>query len=230
MEQFKIRCSAISHIMATSGIKEGTLSKGSQTYCKDWLKGQLFNRKKIMWNKFTQKGHEVEQDALDFVAKQMRFGAIIKNETHHEDDDIMGTPDAVLRACTLDVKSSWSWEMFPYLEESLPGDNYYWQGQGYMVLTGKPIHQVCYVLQDTPMHLIEREARRYCWDNGYGDLSQNSDILEHFVKQMTYGDIPDDMKIKIFSFERNDDEIKMIRERVKMCREFLKKLLPYAYK
>jgi len=50
------------------------LPEGAKTYCKDWLKGQLFNYKKVLKNKFIDKGNIMEDESIDFICDQLGLG------------------------------------------------------------------------------------------------------------------------------------------------------------
>ena len=186
-----------------------------------WLKEQLYNRKYEFTSKYTDKGIIVEDNSIDFIAHMMGFGFLIKNETFFEDEYMTGTPDLlpVGHDLVIDVKNSWSWETFPLLEEELPNKDYYGQLQGYMNLTTRKRAKLLYILSDTPEHLIEREARRWCYNNGYDEL--NMDIYEKYMGEMTYPDVEDALKIKSFDVPRSDDYIAAIKDRVMECREYI---------
>lgn len=203
------------------------LPEGAKTYCKNWLKGKLMNRQKFLDNKFLRKGNQVEQDSLDFIARQLNFGAIIKNEQHFENEYIHGTPDGILRDLIVDAKNSWSWETFPLFESEIPSSDYEWQGVGYMELVDKDKFLLCYTLTDIPMFEIEKEARSYCFNNGFGRLEDNPDILQEFISRMTYEDVDDKLKLKFFEIKRDRQKAQEVYKRVKMCREYIKnELLP----
>ena len=256
MKKFKIRCSAISNIMAgTMGLtdKQGIelaalivkdkrtvlqdqkmedliykrdnpeLPTGAKTYCKDWLKGQLLDYQTIFSNKYTQKGLIMEDESLDFIADNLGFGMLIKNEEYLTNDYIHGTPDVRLKEMIIDVKNSWDASTFPMFENELPKTDYYWQLQGYMWLDDKPKAKLIYTLMDTPEHLIEREARWYSISQGFEELEQS--IYEMFVKNMTYHNIDPKLRIKVYDIERNDSDIEMIKERVIECRKYINTLI-----
>ena len=217
MKEFKIRASACGNIMGSRG-----LGKTGETYCKDWLKGQVYNRKRNISNKYTQKGNEVEDNSIDFISEQLNLGFVLKNEKFFENDFCQGTPDLILPELIIDVKNSWDVHTFPAFETELPNKDYYYQAQVYMELVGVESYKVVYVLSDTPQHLIEKEAYWYCKNNGYDEL--DLDILDEFTAKMTYSDIPDNMKYKVFDIKKNNDDIKLIKERVLECREIIKNL------
>jgi len=219
MKDFKIRCSAIGSIMTEPKNKKDFLSKTAQTYCQTWCKEQLYNRKKEFSNKYTQKGNIVEDNSIDFVAEYLNLGMLIKNEQHFENDFLTGTPDVVLKDLLIDVKNSWDVFTFPLFDTECPNTDYYWQAQGYMALTGKNSYKLIYTLIDTPENLIESEMRKYCFQNG---IEQDDADYKEWFDKMTYKDIPNDLKIKIFEIQRNDEDIKRIENRVVECRLYIK--------
>jgi hypothetical protein len=218
MKEFKIRASAAGNIM---GVK--ALGKTGETYCKDWLKGQIYNRVREIDTKYTRKGNECEDSSIDFVAEQLGYGFLIKNEQYFENDFMQGTPDVILPDCIIDVKNSWDTHTFPLLETEVPNQDYFYQAQVYMELTGRVNYRLIYVLSDTPEHMIESEARRYCWNNGFEELDM--DIYEKFKAKMTYSDVPEQYKIKVFEIKRDLAVIKKLVQRVIECREVVKELV-----
>lgn len=218
MKPFKIRCSAIGKIMTNARSKD-QLSKTCQTYLDNWIKEQVYGRRKLVTTKYMDKGNIMEDDAIDMLADHLGAGLLIKNEQSYSDEYMTGTPDVIMDDCIPDVKSSWDFTTFPLLDQKLPNKDYYWQIQGYLSLTNKQKGQIAYCLLNTPMHLIEREARSYCYNNGYGDLDDA--ILNKYIQRMTYQDIDKKYKIKVFDIDRSDDDIQAIHERVKQCNDYI---------
>lgn len=254
--QFKIRCSAIGHIMteAKGSITQKQLeeieqleakekrtdrqserlielinkrdnpqlSATAKSYCEDWLKSQIYERRLEFTSKYTEKGLVMEDAAIDFVAEYLNLGILFKNDERYSNDFMIGETDVNFADYVFDVKNSWSWETFPLLDQEIPNMNYYWQLQGYMELTGKHKAKLIYCLSDTPQYLIEREARSYCFNNGYDSLDM--DIYNDFHKKLTYPDVPNELKIQIFEFDYCEEDIKRIADRVEQCRTYIKKL------
>lgn len=217
--EFKVRCSGIGDIMTNPRSKSETISAGAKTHCEKWIKEQLYNRKAAFFSKQTAKGNIVEDESIAFVSDLLGLANLKKNKAHFTDDYCQGTPDLITEDLVIDMKNSWTWDTFPILKNDVPDKNYYWQLQGYMKLTGKQNAMLIYTLTDTPRHLIESEARRYAYQNGY---EFDDDLLNHFIKQMTYPDIDESLKIKIFDIKRDDDAISQIEEKVIGCREYIK--------
>ena len=218
MKQFKIRASACGQIMGVKG-----LGKTGESYVKQWVLEQIYQRKKLITTKYMQKGNEVEDNSLDFVAEQLGYGMLIKNNEYFENDFITGTPDAILKDLIIDVKNSWDFSTFPLLETQVPNADYYWQAQCYMALTGRKSYKLIYTLMNTPEHLIEKEAYWWCKNNGYDDLEM--DIYEDFKARMTYDNIDTKYRIKVFDIAYNESDIEKINERVKECRTLIEKLI-----
>jgi hypothetical protein len=221
--EFKIRCSQIGKIITmpkSKAAKEaGELSSGAKTYCETWLKEQLYSRRKEFSSKYTQKGNEVEDNNIDFVAEFYDYGMLAKNEEYYTNEFLTGTPDVITKDTVIDIKSSWDCFTFPLFDTDIPNSDYYWQLQGYMALTGLNKASLIYVLSDTPMHLIEKEAYFYCKNNGYDELDM--DILKEFVNKMTYSKIYNKLRVKRFDIEKDEKAIKLIENRVLACRNYI---------
>ena len=222
MKEFKIRCSAIGQIMTNGRSKTEILSKTTQSYLQTWFKEQLYNRHKQFSSKYTDKGNIMEDNSLDFIAEQLGYGMLLKNEDYFSNDFMTGTPDVILKDHIIDVKNSWDNFTFPLFETEVPNKDYFYQAQGYMALTDLDSFKLIYVLSDTPINLIEAEARKYCYANGYEP--NDEDVLNEFIERMTYKDIDAKYKIKVFEIKRCDETIKAIEERVIECRNYINQL------
>lgn len=220
MKQFKCRCSKIGDIM-TNGTKGNPIGKTVESVLNLWLKeqDQLYGMQKEFSNKYTKKGNEVEQESIDYIADQLNYGMLFKNEQSFEDDFLTGTPDVVLKDTIIDAKNSWDPFTFPLFETKINPD-YFYQGQGYMGLTGRESYKLIYCLIDTPEYLIIRSAQSYCYEH---NLDLDDEILDKFIKRMTYKHIPDCLKIKVYEFKKDETIIKSIQKRVELCREYIDK-------
>lgn len=222
MKEFKCRCSAIGQIM-TNDRSGKVMGQTAKTFVETWIKEQIYNSRKEFSSKQTQKGNECEDDSIDFIAEILELGMLMKNDQYFENDFITGTPDIVLPDCIIDAKNSWDCFTFPLFEDDVPNKDYDWQLQGYMWLTGKTEAKLIYILSDTPAHLIEKEAYWWCKNNGYDELDM--DVFMKFAERMTYKDVDNNYKFKIFEIQRDDAKIQAIQERVILCREYKNQLL-----
>lgn len=218
MKEFKIRCSAIGQIM-TNDKSGNSMGKTAKSYCEQWLKEQIYGRTKEFTSKQTQKGLIVEDNSIDFIAEQLKLGMLFKNELLFENDYMQGTPDIILPDTIIDAKNSWDCFTFPLFEDGIPTDAYEWQLQGYMGLTGRDKAILAYVLSDTPINLIEKEAYWWCKNNGYEELDM--EIFREFVSRMTYKNIDPKFKLKTYEIYKDEAKIKQIENRVYQCRDYI---------
>lgn len=220
MKRFKIRCSAIGQIMK-NGTDKKSMGETAKSYVEQWIKEQLYGRKKEFSNKYTTKGLTVEQDAIDYISDVLEYGFLLKNEENLSNDFLTGTPDIILNNLIIDIKSSWDCFTFPLFEDELKNQDYFWQGQGYMALTGAETFRVIYVLMDTPEDIIFKEASSFCWKN---NIELDDEIILDFTEKMTYKNIPHELRTKTFEFKRDDNIIGSIYKRVEECRDYIHKL------
>lgn len=199
------------------------LSQTAKSYCKLWLQEKVYDRKKQFSNKYTQKGLIVEDNSLDFIAEQQGHGILVKNEERFYSEYMEGEPDALLSQLIIDAKNSWDCFTFPLFESEIPNTDYWWQGQGYMHLTKRKMYELIYVLSDTPVHLIKKEALFYARSNGYDEADMS--IFNDFLKKMTYDDIDNKLKIKVFPFKYDELAAINIENRVILCRKYIALLI-----
>jgi hypothetical protein len=221
MKEFKIRASAGSKI-CTAKSKPNILPVGAKTYCEQWVKQQIYQRRKEFTSKFTAKGEMVELESFKTIGKHLKIELLVKNDEYFENDFASGSPDCLPGEIVIDAKNSWDCFSFPLFDDEIPNDDNYYQGQIYMWLTGLKMAKFVYVLSDTPEKLIQQEAKSYCYKAGY-DLTP--EIVDEMRERMTYANIPDEYKIKVFDVVRNDDDIEFIKQRVILCREYIKTLV-----
>lgn len=217
--KFRIRASACGQIMTNPRKKTDLISKTAQTYCETWLKEKLYNRQHTFSSKYTEKGLLTENESIDFLAEYYDLCLLMKNDKQFSNEWITGEPDVIQPNLIIDVKNSWSPFTFPYFGTDVPDKSYYWQGQCYMDLTDTDEFWLIYVLSDTPQHLIEREMFSYARKMGMTDPDEA--IWDHFMKDMTYSDVPDDLKIKRYIIKRDDKAIQSIHDRVELVRDYL---------
>ena len=204
MKEFKIRPSSCGKIM-TSSRKKGELSKTTQSYVDEWLKEQIYGRRKQLDNKYLDKGNDVENESIDYIWQSLNLGKLSKNEKTYENEFMIGTPDIVTKDLVIDVKNSWDCFTFPLFDKEIPNKDYYYQLQCYMHLTGKKKAKLIYTLMNTPEDLIPK------WD-----------FFNH-----NYDDIEARYRIKVFDIEYNEDVVKEIENRVKAIREHIEVLTAF---
>ena len=222
MNEFKIRCSAISDIMGPlqGGLTDKQRDKlemyqGRNSQCKERFEleeklkepvslgkgAKSYCEEWIMsevygsqpvFDRKMEKGNRLEDDAIRFMGYEPQ------HKTRMSDNYLSGECDLLLDEAIVDIKCPWSHTTFPILETELPEKAYWWQGQGYMHLYKRKHYRVAYVLMTTPADLDE-----------YG---------------LNYDNLPKHLRIKTFEFDYDPLAISKVEERVRMCREYIETL------
>jgi hypothetical protein len=195
------------------------MGETAKTYCENWVKEELYKRRKEFSSKYTDKGNECEASSIDYAADQFGWGLVAKNEQHFTDEYMTGTPDIILADSVEDIKNSWDCFTFPLFDTDIPEKKYYWQGQVYMALTGKDTFGLVYTLMNAPDHLIEQEARRSA---DWGEVE--AELYDAVRDRMTYDELSSDLRIKRFEIARNEEDIARIVKRVEEAREYIRTL------
>lgn len=199
------------------------LPTGAKTYCEDWIKEQIYDRRIMLSSKHIEKGLICEDDSLEFIGEHLGYSMLLKNEIQFENEYMTGEPDAIPKDIVIDAKNSWDCFTFPLFDDEIENSLYEWQGQVYMELTDRKVFVLAYTLLNTPENIIGREARSYSWKMGYGELSEET--YEKIHDHMTYDKIDQAFKIKTFTSNYSAEKTKEIIERVELCRIYINKLL-----
>lgn len=263
IKEFKIRCSAISKIMAGEvGLtdiqlarlfelmqrREGNgkpltgnmnneldkliykkdnpeLPQGAKTYCKTWLKQSLFNRKQEWKAIVVDKGLCCELDGIKFISEMFSFDDFEKNDEFFENEFMEGSPDIFHNNIVRDTKLSWDLFTFPMFDDDLPNDDYWWQLQGYMILTGYTKASLDYVLIDTPMPLILLDLKKLYFQSGGVAEDWTPEKYEYLYQNYRFDDIPKEQRLKSFKFNIENGIEEKIKERVSLCRVYINQLI-----
>ena len=216
----KIRASSISKIMP--GVRKDWL-KGTEDYLRELWVSQKYGREREISSKYMSKGTIVEEQSLDLLSV-LEGKFYVKNEEQFENDWITGTPD-IVEPELRDIKSSWSLFTFhKTLSEGITDDNY-WQAMAYMDLTDSDVCYIDYCLVDTPEQLIDYEKRKIIYDPQTDDSAWYNRKCKEVERMCKYSDIPREERCETFVVERDEEKIKLIHERVEMCRDWMKKNL-----
>ena len=194
---FKIRASAGGKLMTNPRNKTELLSETTKTYVKEWLIEHLYGIKKEIKSKYLTKGLKLEDTAIDKAIEWLDLPFAIKNESFFEDDYFCGTPDLIVNEIVYDIKCSWDAFTFPLFENEIPTNDYFYQLQIYMHLTGCKKAVLTYVLLNTPDELTYEEKHNY--DN-----------------------MDKKYRIKTFEINYSEEVIADLKQRVTNVRDFLK--------
>lgn len=227
-----------------------SLSATTKNYLQDIFKEEFFKRNKAISTKYTDKGIRGEENSLTlYTETQKRL--LHKNKIRYNNEFITGEPDNT-QGIIRDIKTSWDFATFPLIESEIPNKDYYWQLQGYMMLTDTNEAELVYCLIDTPIKIIEDELRRLDWKvqlfniNGnaleeripiivetVSNLIYSKEALKTFCQESEYvhlswfkefKEIEKKHRIKIFEIQRNNEDIELMKQQVLRSREYLNSL------
>lgn len=218
----KIRCSAIGKLMSTPRTKGEILSETAKTYIQDLFKEKELGIAREFWSRYTDKGIQMEDEAIDFAGQVLGWDFVVKNEQGYENDYITGTPDVITKYLLADIKCSWDGTTFPLFDTELKNKDYYWQLQGYMWLTGLEQAELVYCLMDTPHQIVEDEVRRAHWKAGL--IDEDLDLREAVQSQHTFDHLPNNLRVKRFIIRKDEEAIEKIKEKVELAREYYEQL------
>jgi hypothetical protein len=203
--------------------KSEVLSQTAKTYVEELAKEHLFGIKKVFKSRYTDKGNEVEDKAIELAEDVLGFEFLTKNEDYFENDYIKGTPDIITHSLVIDVKSSWSGDTFPFFESELPNKDYYYQVMGYMWLTGKKNALISYCLINTPEEIVNDEIRRTAW--GKYEIEPSEETIRDVVALHNFDHIPKDRRVKAFHVEYNEAVVNEMKTRIEHCRTYFNELI-----
>lgn len=219
----RIRASQLGKIMTSSKTKGEVLSKTCKTYLQELAIEHKYGIRKEFWSRYTDKGNECEDEAIELVNDVLNLGFIYKNDENLNNDWITGTPDVNTNEILLDVKTSWDATTFPFFEDEIPNKDYYYQLQGYMWLTGKDEALLCYCLVNTPFQIVEDEVRREHWKQNL--IDESLDVRDFVQKKHNFDHIPKEKRVKVFKIAKDEEVIEKIKQRVEECREYYNNLI-----
>lgn len=181
--------------------KNSELSETAKSLLKDLAKEKVFGVRKNIASKPMQKGIRCEQDSIDLL-NLVLFEDYKKHVGRVENGYITGECDILTSDCVRDIKTSWSFDTFPFFNDELSND-YEWQMRGYMWLYDRERAIVDFCLVDTPEDLI-----------GYEQLELHS---------VSHIDIT--KRVKSIGYEREKEKEEMIIEKVIVAREYYNSLI-----
>lgn len=201
------------------------LPEGAKTYCKIWLKSSLFNRKPEWKAIVVDKGLCCEEDGIKFISDMFSYSDFYKNDEFFENEFMEGSPDILHDGIVRDIKLSWDLFTFPMFDDEIPNDDYWWQLQGYMILTGLKKASLDYVLIDTPMPLVLLDLKKLYYQSGGVAEDWTPERYEYHYPNYRFDDIPKVQRLKSFQFDYENGVEDKIKERVLLCRKYIQTLL-----
>ena len=218
----KIRCSAIGKLLTSPRTKGELLSETAKTYIQDYFKEKELGIAKEFWSRYTDKGLQMEDEAIDFASQVLDWGFVVKNTERYNNEWITGEPDVITKTLLADIKCSWDGTTFPLFDTELKNKDYFWQLQGYMWLTGLERAELVYCLMNTPHQIVEDEVRRAHWKAGL--IDEDLDLREAVQSQHNFDHLPNNLRVKRFIVEKDEEAIERIKEKVEIAREYYESL------
>jgi hypothetical protein len=206
------------------------LSDGTKSFCSALyadVKYGKWNPTKDIGNKYTSKGKHAEEASIDLISR-LEKQLYVKNELLIQNDFLRGTPDVIVgdpynANLIVDAKSPWDCEtFFVNLNDELP-DQYKFQMQGYMAISGAPMAEVHFCLVDIPDFMWEKERM---------NLFKRMEVLTEesiefkmaeaqLFRNLHFGDMPFEERRVKFTVHRDEELIQKIYNQVKKVREYL---------
>jgi hypothetical protein len=222
MKELLFRCSSLGKLMTDPRSKSETLSETAKSYIQDLFKERELGIYKEFSSRYTDKGLEMEDEAIQFASKVLNWDFVVKNETRFNNEWITGEPDINTDSLLADIKCSWNASTFPLFDETLKNKDYYYQLQGYLMLTGHDTSELVYCLMNTPLQIVEDEIRRQHWKLNL--IEEDLEVRDAVQKMHNFDHIPDELRVKRFIVQKDEAAQQKIKERVEVAREYYQQL------
>ena len=223
MKDLLFRCSSLGKLMTDPRTKSETLSETAKSYIQDLFKERELGIYKEFSSRYTDKGLEMEDEAIQFASEVLNWDFVVKNEVRFNNEWLTGEPDINTDNLLADIKCSWSGSTFPLFDETLKNKDYYYQLQGYMMLTGHETSELVYCLMNTPHQIVEDEVRRQHWKLNL--IDEDLDVCQAVQEMHNFDQIPNNLRVKRFIVEKDEASQQKIKERVEVAREYYQQLL-----
>ncbi len=217
-----VRCSSLGKLMTDPRTKSEVLSETAKTYIQEVFKEKELGIYKDFSSRYTDKGIQMEDQAIQFASEVLNWEFVVKNETRFNNEWLTGEPDICSDNLLADIKCSWNGSTFPMFDSTLKNKDYYWQLQGYMMLTGHDTSELVYCLMNTPFEIVEDEVRREHWKLHL--IDEDLDVRNAVQLSHNFDQIPNELRIKRFIVQKNEEAQAKIIERVKEARQYYEQL------
>lgn len=223
MKDLLFRCSSLGKLMTDPRTKSETLSETAKSYIQDLFKERELGIYKEFSSRYTDKGLEMEDEAIQFASEVLGWDFVVKNEVRFNNKWLTGEPDINTDNLLADIKCSWSGSTFPLFDETLKNKDYYYQLQGYMMLTGHDTSELVFCLMNTPHQIVEDEVRRQHWKLNL--IDEDLEVRQAVQEMHNFDQIPNNLRVKRFIVQKDEAVQEKIKERVEVAREYYNQLL-----
>ncbi len=192
----------------------GKITETAKSAVREIVKFDLFGYESFEGNKYTQKGNNLEDQAIKLSG--LRRGLPLKKNTERRENDLItGECDVYIpsRRLIIDTKCSWDIGSHPFFideaEDKAKKAGYDIQMQGYMWLWDCEEAQIDFILLPTPLDLIK----------SYENAEKFVDLVEQ---------IPQQKRITTVVVKRDEKVIERIRERIPKAQAYYQQLIQEA--
>lgn len=155
--------------------KKDVLPEGCITHLEDVFRSQFWGRKRLLYNKYLEKGTIGEEDALELLSV-IDGEPHWKNEKRFYNEFIEGEPDNIEPEIGRDTKCNYDMDTYDKADlTSLYKD----QLKGYGWLTGIINWELCYCLVNTPYHQLKTAEKSL-----YFAMGQPSDDEPRWIEAL----------------------------------------------
>ncbi|MGL4641324.1 MAG: hypothetical protein ACRCVX_16555 [Shewanella sp.] len=193
-------------------------------FLQKWAKDKAYGKRVSVTSRTLEKGNKAEIDSVALVSTYVpELSMCEKYEgSFFENDWCKGMPDIIHDGMYIaDTKTAYTHETMPLFDASALND-YWWQVQGYMWLTGIKKSMVIYCLVDMPEDMLTKKAR---YEIGF---DYTKDQFEAYAKNYRYSDVDPALRIIRYDIDYSEQATCQIAERVKNCRLYIQKVLDPA--
>ena len=222
MSELLFRCSSLGKLMTESRSKSEVLSETAKTYIQDVFKEKELGIYKDFSSRYTDKGIQMEDEAIQFASEVLKWNFVVKNTERFNNEWLTGEPDICTDNLLVDIKCSWNGSTFPMFDSALKNKDYFWQLQGYMMLTGHDTSELVYCLMNTPFEIVEDEVRREHWKLHL--IDEDLDVRDAVQLSHNFDQIPNELRVKRFIVQKDEEAQAKIIERVKVARQYYNQL------
>jgi hypothetical protein len=219
--------------------RDDVLPTGAKSYLDDVFDEVYWRRKRILTNKYLDKGLMNEQDVLALHSR-IDNDYYEKNKNRFFNDYLEGTPDNISNETVRDAKANFDLESFRKAHLST---QYLWQLKGYMWLTGLKKAQLMYGLVNNPLHQLTNANNTLFYQMGNPDdddeeflkakmqiernmIFDHNLFIEEYPQYRFYNpimdfDMPEISRVKKFDISLEDNDILNMKTRVTLARIYL---------
>lgn len=203
------------------------LAEGAKTHLIERYSKDKYDTRRAAYslgNPRQSKGSSLEVDGAQFLS-ELDGVNYQKPEENESNEWLVGKADLLTpnRGKVVEIKTVWSTDTyFPHYLTILPPSVWY-QTQGYLELYNIDRAQVCYVLINTPQHLIDQEIATIHKKFMYGEMTREK--YEYCMSKMElhydYSKINAKRRVIRFDVQRHRPIIPFINYKISLSREWL---------